>query len=364
MTHEPVAPEHGQPATLVEVEHAVKEYAVRRRALRGGGRVLHAVSDVSLSLPRGRTVGLVGESGCGKSTLGRLIVGLEQPTSGVVRFEGTDLQAGSRAQRRYARRHLQLMFQDPYASLDPRMTIGSIVGEPLVVQKQGTRSERKERVATLLGEVGLPASAMSRYPSEFSGGQRQRIGLARAIALNPAVVVADEPVSALDVSVRSQIINLMLDLQAAHGLTYLIISHDLTTLRYVADEVGVMYLGKLVEWGPSDTLFGETVHPYTQALIDTIPVPDPIRERAKSAPAVRGELPSAVEPPSGCRFRTRCPRAQQVCAEVEPALAEFGPGHHAACHFPLRPARSPEATGMDISAAPARGVPTTKEATA
>jgi peptide/nickel transport system ATP-binding protein len=319
-------------AALVEVEHAVKEYPV------GRGRSVHAVSDVSLTLAKGRTVGLVGESGCGKSTLGRLIVGLEGLTSGEVRFDGRDVGTGTRAQRKEARRHLQLMFQDPYASLDPRMKIGAIVGEPLVVQREGSRQQRRDRVYQLLNEVGLPASAAVRYPYEFSGGQRQRIGLARAIALNPQVVVADEPVSALDVSVRSQIINLMLDLQVAHQLTYLIISHDLTTLHYVADEVGVMYLGKLVEFGPSDVLFRETVHPYTRALIDTIPVPDPVRERAKEVPAVRGELPSAVEPPSGCRFRSRCPRAEKVCAEQEPPLRSFGPGHRAACHFPLRPA--------------------------
>jgi len=332
---------------LVSVEHAVKEYPAGSGVFSRKGQVVHAVSDVSLALPAGRTVGLVGESGCGKSTLGRLIVGLEDLTSGTVRYRGTDVRQGSRAERRELRRQLQLMFQDPYASLDPRMKIGSIVAEPMAVQRQGNRAERRDRVVQLLGEVGLPASAVGRYPHEFSGGQRQRIGLARAIALNPRLIVADEPVSALDVSVRSQIINLMLDLQAAHGLTYLIISHDLTTLRYVADEVGVMYLGKLVEWGPAETLFRETVHPYTRALIDTIPVPDPARERTKDVPAIRGELPSAVAPPSGCRFRTRCPRAESLCASEEPPLVSFGPGHAAACHFPLRPAVAPAAASSE-----------------
>ncbi len=337
-------------APLVLVENAVKEYPASAVRLRGKGPVVHAVSDVSLALTRGRTLGLVGESGCGKSTLGRLVVGLEQPTSGTVRFEGTDVRSGTRDQKRRARRELQLMFQDPYASLDPRMKVGAIIGEPLAVQKRGSRAERRARVEALLGEVGLPTSALGRYPYEFSGGQRQRIGLARALALNPQVIVADEPVSALDVSVRSQILNLMMDLQEAHQLTYLIISHDLTTLRYVADEVGVMYLGKLVERGPSDALFRETVHPYTKALIDTIPEPDPVREKAKLTPAVIGEIPSAIEPPSGCRFRTRCPRAQAVCAEVEPPLRPFGAGHEAACHFPLR---EPVALGLPTLGAPA-----------
>ncbi|MCU1686309.1 MAG: transporter ATP-binding protein [Amycolatopsis sp.] len=321
---------------LVRVEHVVREYPVGAWNVRGHPRVVHAVSDVSLSLRRGRTVGLVGESGCGKSTLGRLVVGLERPTSGVVRFDGVDIRGGTRAQRRTARRELQLMFQDPYGSLDPRMNIGSIIAEPLVVQRQGARKERRERVLHLLAEVGLPASAISRYPSEFSGGQRQRLGLARALALNPQVIVADEPVSALDVSVRSQILNLMLDLQVAHELTYLVISHDLTTLRYIADEIGVMYLGKLVEWGPSAALFQNAVHPYTRALIGAIPVAEPPSGRRRQSTAVRGEVPSPVEPPSGCRFRTRCPRAESICAEVEPPLRDFDAGHAAACHFPLR----------------------------
>lgn len=340
---------------LVQIEKVVKEYPVSGARMWGAGPVVQAVSDVSFSLFTGRTVGLVGESGCGKSTLGRLVVGLEHPTRGAVRFNGTEMGTGTREQRRLARRELQLMFQDPYASLDPRMKVGNIVAEPLVVQKQGNAMERRARVESLLGEVGLPISAMNRYPYEFSGGQRQRIGLARVLALNPQVIIADEPVSALDVSVRSQILNLMLDLQVAHGLTYLMISHDLTTLRLMADEVGVMYLGKMVEWGPPDVLFREAIHPYTQALIDTIPTPNPARERNKRTPPVIGELPSAINPPSGCRFRTRCPFAEKLCGEVEPPLRDFGAGHLAACHFPLR---EPVVLGL-----PTLGIPPTTGST-
>jgi peptide/nickel transport system ATP-binding protein len=327
-------PGHGaQP--LLELEHLVKEYPVGGGALRRSRDHLHAVSDVSLTVEAGTTLGLVGESGCGKSTLGRMVVGLEEPTSGQVRFEGTDLTSLSRPARRRARRDLQLMFQDPYASLDPRMKVRDIVAEPLAVQRQGSRAERRAKVRSLLDEVGLPQGAEERYPYEFSGGQRQRIGLARALALSPKVIVADEPVSALDVSIRSQILNLMGDLQRGHGLTYLVISHDLTVVRYIADQIGVMYLGKLVEQGPADAIYGAPAHPYTRALIDTIPTPDPARERAKGRSPIRGELPSAVHPPSGCRFRTRCPRAQSLCAEKEPPMRSFGTGHIAACHFPL-----------------------------
>jgi len=229
-----------------------------------------------------------------------------------------------------------MMFQDSYASMDPRMRVGTILREPMIIQRDGNRASQTKRVSALLDEVGLPAASAERYPHEFSGGQRQRLGLARALMLRPSMIVADEPVSALDVSIQAQILNLMLDLQREHGLTYLFISHDLSVVRYMADVIGVMYLGKLVEVGPADGVYSTPVHPYTRGLIDTVPVADPVLERAKENQGVRGELPSAVAPPSGCRFRTRCPRAQDLCAAEEPPLRPFtADGHLAACHFPL-----------------------------
>ena len=295
---------------------------------------------MSFSVPAGRTFGLVGESGCGKTTIGRLIVGLEKVTSGQILFGGEDLSRFSGRERRRLGRKIQLMFQDSYASMDPRMRVGAILREPLVIQRQGGRASQQQRVAAILDEVGLPAAAADRYPHEFSGGQRQRLGLARALILRPAVMVADEPVSALDVSIQAQILNLMRDLQASHGLSYVFISHDLSVVRYMADIIGVMYLGKLVETGPAADVYVRPVHPYTRGLIDTVPVADPALERGKVNLGIAGELPSAVAPPSGCRFRTRCPRAQDLCAAAEPPLRPFtAAGHHAACHFPLR---SPE----------------------
>ena len=323
---------------FLDVRHLVKEFAVTRGALlqRRAGSV-KAVSDVSFTVARGETFGLVGESGSGKTTLGQCCVALQRVTGGEIRVEGENISTLRARRLRRKRRDMQMMFQDPYSSLDPRVRVGAILREPLAIQRIGTRAEQLARVQNLLRDVGLPANAVDRFPHEFSGGQRQRIGLARAIALNPKLIVADEPVSALDVSIRSQILNLMNRLQDRYGLTYLVISHDLSVVKYVADRIGVMYLGKLVEIGSGDDIYARPAHPYTDGLVKAIPIPDPTREHAKAGATVRGELPSAIDPPSGCRFRTRCPRAQALCAEVEPLLRSFGPGHVAACHFPLHP---------------------------
>ena len=323
---------------LLSVSHLVKNFTVTAGAVlqRKVGEV-SAVADVSFAIPAGSTFGLVGESGCGKTTVGRLVVGLEKPTAGSIVLGGRDLATLPRRERRRQARAVQLMFQDSYASMDPRMRVGTILREPLVIQREGSRAAQAQRVNTMLDEVGLPAAAAERYPHEFSGGQRQRLGLARALMLRPSLIVADEPVSALDVSIQAQILNLMLDLQRDYGLTYLFISHDLSVVRYMSDTIGVMYLGKLVEVGPAADIYAAPVHPYTRGLIDTVPVADPSLERTKEHEGVRGELPSAVAPPSGCRFRTRCPRAQDLCAAEEPPLRPFtAEGHRAACHFPLR----------------------------
>jgi peptide/nickel transport system ATP-binding protein len=324
--------------TLLSLEHLVKDYPVTRGAImqRRVGWV-SAVADVSFTIRRGETFGLVGESGCGKSTIGKLVVGLEPPTSGSVNFEGKDLAKSSGREYRRERQHIQLMFQDSYASLDPRMRAGVILREPLTVQGIGTRQERVQKVAEMLDHVGLPRSAAERYPHEFSGGQRQRLGFARALILSPELIVADEPVSALDVSIQAQILNMMKQLQTDLGLTYLFISHDLGVVRYLSTKIGVMYLGKLVEVGQADEVYLRPAHPYTRGLLDSAPVADPEAEKAKVTAGVTGELPSAINPPSGCRFRTRCPLAQQICAEEEPPLVPFpGEGHLAACHFPLQ----------------------------
>ncbi|MBV9143270.1 MAG: ABC transporter ATP-binding protein [Pseudonocardiales bacterium] len=334
---------------LIEVRGLVKDYPVTAGVFQRRIGAVSAVAGVSFSIAPGETFGLVGESGCGKSTLGRALVALEKPTSGSILFRGQDITAMPARELGPIRRDLQLMFQDPYSSLDPRMRVGAILREPLTIQRIGSRRDRDRRVSELLSEVGLRASAAQYYPHEFSGGQRQRIGLARALALQPRLVVADEPVSALDVSIQAQILNLMRDLRDRLGLSYLIISHDLAVIRYMADRIGVMYLGKLVEIGPATEVSAHPAHPYTEALLRAVPGFDPadpadpathrgeVGQHAGSAqPAVRGELPSAINPPSGCRFRTRCPRAQARCAEVEPPLRPFGPHHLLACHFPLR----------------------------
>jgi peptide/nickel transport system ATP-binding protein len=328
-------PEIGE--TLLDVSHLVKDYAVTKGAvLQRRVGWLSAVADVNFTIRAGETFGLVGESGCGKSTIGKLVVGLEKPTGGSISFEGKDLSKSSAREYRRERRNIQLMFQDSYASLDPRMRAGTLLREPLVIQNIGTKDEQREKVLEMLDKVGLPRSAADRYPHEFSGGQRQRLGFARALMLQPQLIVADEPVSALDVSIQAQVLNMMKELQRDLGLTYLFISHDLGVVRYLSEKIGVMYLGKLVEVGPAEEVYLRPAHPYTRGLLDSAPVADPELEKAKVSEGVTGELPSAIHPPSGCRFRTRCPRAQAICADVEPPYTPFaGDGHLAACHFPL-----------------------------
>jgi peptide/nickel transport system ATP-binding protein len=337
---------------LLSVERLVKDFPVTAGAVlqRRIGAV-SAVADVSFSIQPGQTFGMVGESGCGKTTVGRLIVGLERASSGSILVDGEDLAALRPRERRRRGDKVQLMFQDSYASMDPRMRVGPILREPLAIQhKGGSRREQQAMIDSMLDEVGLPRAAVERYPHEFSGGQRQRLGLARALMLRPKLLVADEPVSALDVSIQAQILNLMQDLQRDLGLSYLFISHDLSVVRYMSDTIGVMYLGKLVEVGPADAVYYRPVHPYTKGLIDAIPVADPNLERATRDKGVAGELPSNISPPSGCRFRTRCPYSQDICAEEEPPLRPFSlAGHMAACHFPLR-APEPEVTDTAVSA--------------
>jgi peptide/nickel transport system ATP-binding protein/oligopeptide transport system ATP-binding protein len=298
---------------------------------RDGRGTVKAVDGVTLHVMAGETFGIVGESGCGKSTLARLMLRLIEPSAGAVRFDGVDLLALDRRALRARRRHMQLVFQDPYASLDPRMTVGAIVAEPLVIHGVGDRAARRARVAALLALVGLEADAVTRYPHEFSGGQRQRIGIARAIALEPKLVVADEPVSALDVSVQSQILNLLVGLKGRLGLSYVFISHDLAVIEYMSDRVAVMYLGRVVEQAPTDELFRAPAHPYTQGLLAAIPDPDPGHERGPAA--IIGDIPSPEHPPFGCPFHPRCPRAIERCRSEPPGLRPIGPNHLAACHL-------------------------------
>ena len=313
---------------LLEAENLVKEFPARR------GKV-HAVSDVSLCIYRGETLALVGESGCGKSTLGRMLLRLIEPTSGRLRYDGRNLLALKPEKMREMRRRMQIIFQDPYASLNPRMSIGRIIEEPLLTHKIGeNRQERQSIVHSLMDKVGIRPEFYSRYPHQFSGGQRQRVGIARALALNPELIVCDEPVSALDVSIQAQILNLLRDLQKELGLTYLFISHDLGVVRYISDRVCVMFLGRLCEIGGTKELYQSPIHPYTRFLMESVPKPDPALRREERE-ILTGDIPSPIDPPSGCRFHTRYPYAKEICSKEAAPMREFGNGRYAACHFPL-----------------------------
>jgi len=316
---------------LVEVRNIVKHFPVTGGVLLREIAKVHALDDVSLTIESGETLGLVGESGCGKSTLGKLILRLEEPTSGQVLFEGEDILAYDAERLRKLREEMQIIFQDPFSSLNPRKSVAHIVGEPLLVHGMRSRADRENRVEELLEVVGLGREHMRRYPHQFSGGQRQRIGVARALALNPKLIICDEAVSALDVSIQAQVINLLQDLQDEFKLTYLFISHDLSVVEHISDRVAVMYLGKVVELADSITIYSNPLHPYTQALLGAAPVPDPYREISHTI--LKGDVPSPIHPPSGCRFRTRCPYAEQICTDHEPELRELAAGHTAACHF-------------------------------
>jgi oligopeptide transport system ATP-binding protein len=333
---------------LVRAEHIRKYFPIKYGVLiqREVARV-HAVDDVSLEVRAGETVGLVGESGCGKSTLARCIARLHELTSGTLVFEGTDISKYTRRQLRPVRRELQMVFQDPYASLNPRKRVGAIIADPLRIHKVGTRQQIKDRVVELLEVVGLSAEHLNRYPHEFSGGQRQRIGVARALALRPKLVIADEPVSALDVSIRAQVINLLDDLQDDLGLTYIFIAHDLGVVRHVSDRIAVMYLGKIVEISPAEELYERPVHPYTEALLSAVPIPDPDLSEARQQIVLEGDVPSPIMPPKGCRFHPRCRYSTEICTTQEPELVLRGSaGHLAACHHPL-------STGQAADVAPA-----------
>ncbi|HUA45663.1 MAG TPA: ABC transporter ATP-binding protein [Solirubrobacteraceae bacterium] len=331
---------------LLQVSNLIQEFTVRDR---GGVKtgVVHAVSDVSFELAPGETLGLVGETGSGKSTLARAILQAPPPKSGSVRLRGVELVGLKRQKLTEARRHMQMVFQDPFGSLDPKWRVHELVEEPLIAFKVGSRGQRRTRVDELLDLVGLdPSRFGERRPRELSGGQAQRVAIARALALDPALIICDEPVSSLDVLIRAQVLNLLERLRTELGLAYLFIAHDLALVKQVSDRVAVMYLGKLVEVGPPESLYREPLHPYTVALLASIPSPDPSAPRQPVAETIRGELPSPIDPPSGCRFRTRCPRAQDVCATEEPSMRKLANGHFAACHFPV---------GRDDAAAPVLG---------
>jgi oligopeptide/dipeptide ABC transporter ATP-binding protein len=317
--------------SVLEVEDLKTYFPVRTGLLRRTVGQVHAVDGVSFAIGAGETLGLVGESGCGKTTVGRSVLRLIEPTAGVIRLGGRDITRLGRAELRPLRREMQIIFQDPFSSLNPRMRAGDIVGEPLKVHGAGPARERRERVAALFSRVGLSQAQMDNYPHQFSGGQRQRIGVARALALNPKLIVCDEPVSALDVSIQAQVINLLTDLQRELGLSYLFISHNLAVVEHISHRIAVMYLGRIVEHTARETLFRRPLHPYTEALLAAVPVPDPAARRAKRV--LQGDVPSPLHPPAGCHFHTRCPYAEARCRSETPRLREIEPGHHVACHL-------------------------------
>ena len=323
-----------QEKPLLRVENLTKHFPIMRGLIfqKQVGAV-QAVENVSFEIHKGETLGLVGESGCGKSTTGRAILQLHKPTSGKVFYDDVDLVTSSAEKLRHMRRNMQIIFQDPYASLNPRMTVGSIISEPLEVHNVGTKKERTERVRELLELVRLNPYFVNRYPHEFSGGQRQRIGVARALALQPEFIVCDEPISALDVSIQAQVVNLLEELQQEFGLTYLFIAHDLSMVRHISDRVAVMYLGKVVELALRDELYDNPLHPYTQALLSAVPIPDPVKEAQRERIILKGDVPNPARPPKGCRFHTRCPIAKDVCKEDAPEWRENSPGHWVACHL-------------------------------
>jgi len=318
---------------LLRVENLKMYFPIKRGIIQRVVGHVHAVDDISFAIKKGDTLGLVGESGCGKSTTGRAILQLYRPTAGHIFFGENDLVNTHGEALRQLRRKMQMIFQDPYASLNPRMTVEEIVGEPLIVYHLAKGSEIRDRVKELLAMVGLNPAYVDRYPHEFSGGQRQRIGIARAIALKPDLIVCDEPISALDVSIQAQVINLMEDLQEQLDLTYLFIAHDLSVVRHISSRVAVMYLGIMVELAPRDELYNNPLHPYTQALLSAVPIPDPVAEGKRKRMILTGDVPSPINPPSGCRFRTRCPLAQSICAEIRPEWREISSGHFVACHL-------------------------------
>ncbi len=319
---------------LLRVENLVKHFPIKRGIIiqKTVGAV-HAVDGISFNILKGETLGLVGESGCGKSTTGRTILQLYRPTSGHVFYNDVDLASIQGEELRLMRRKMQMIFQDPYASLNPRMTVGEIIGEPLVIHKLADRKQTQERVEHLLELVGLNAKFYNRFPHEFSGGQRQRIGVARALALNPDLIVCDEPISALDVSIQAQVVNLLEDLQKEFNLTYLFIAHDLSMVKHISDRVAVMYLGVIMELTGRTELYNNPLHPYSQALLSAVPIPDPVIEGKRQRTILKGDVPSPVNPPSGCRFRTRCPIAVEICKEAKPEFREINPGHFVACHL-------------------------------